>query len=73
MRLQRIFCILIFAAMLHTGATMPKAANPLAQIDTFSTIFESHNNFLFWDKPNNPAGFPVNIRYPVMLYTSQKR
>ena len=52
---------------------MPKCANLPAPIDMFSKIFESRNNWPFWDKVNNPAGFPVNIRYPVILYTSQDK
>jgi len=68
-----IVSVFIFAALFRPGKNLPKCANPLAQIDTFSTIFKSHNNLLFWDKVNNLARFPVNIRHPVMLYTSLNR
>jgi len=68
-----IFCIFIFAAKLRVGITMPKCANPPAKIDTFPTLLESQHNLLFWDRVNNPAGFPVNIRNPVMLYSLQDR
>jgi len=73
MRAKHFFRIFIFAATLRTGTTIPKCAIPLAKIDTISTVLESSNNLLFWDKINNPAGFPANIQYPVMLYSSKDR